>query len=234
MYFYRLVRIVLLLSLLTLSCITAAGEPGTLPPEPLKLLLITGGGWHDYRAQEKLLIQGLNARIPGIEWTLVHEGNQQPDHQVSVLKRDDWAQGYDLVIHNTGFGRVSDSDFVKKFVANHKDTPAVLIHSAVHSYRYAEPAAKNWFELSGAQSMWHEQERHFEIENLAPEDPVMAGFPKRWQPAITEELYVVEKLWGEITPLAQAYGPETEKQHPVIWKHQWQGERIFVTTLGAQ
>src|SRR5690606_35175283 len=110
-------------------------------------------------------------------WTVMHEGNQQPDHQTSVLQQENWAVGFDLVIHNTGFGRVKDSDFVQYFIQQHQRTPAVLIHSAVHSYRYAEPSAENWFAFSGAQSMWHEQERVFTVENLAPEDPVMHTFP---------------------------------------------------------
>lgn len=219
------------LLLIVLSLGGCAGAP-TQPAEPLRILLITGGGWHNFQAQEPLLIDGLNQRIDNIQWTVVHEGNKQPDHLTSVLKQDNWTADYDLVIHNTGFGRVKDSDFVKQFIQQHQGTPALLIHSAVHSYRYAEPAAEDWFSFSGAQSMWHEKERVFTVENLAPEDPVMRNFPASWTLPLTDELYVIEKIWGDITPLARAYGEATQAYHPVIWKHQREHNRVFVTTLG--
>lgn len=196
-----------------------------------RILLITGGGWHDYPVQEALLTDALDARLGPIEWHIVHEGDGQPDHHASVLLQEDWAHDYDLVIHNTGFGRVRDADFVEQFVAQHYGTPAVLIHSAVHSYRYAEPSTA-WFEFSGVQSMWHEDERRFEVENQAPQHPITRAFPARWETPVTEELYVVEKVWGDITPLLEAYGVETERSHPVAWTHEPRGTRVFATTLG--
>lgn len=223
----------LLLMLLLAACSSLAppGTSGHTEP-PTQVLLITGGGWHDYEAQERLLTEGLSARIPNTEWTIVHEGNGEPDHQSSILQQDDWAAEYDVVIHNTGFGRVTDSDFVEQFVANHRGTPAVLIHSAVHSYRYADPGSRHWFRLSGVQSMGHEKERRLTVENMAPEDPVMANFPTEWQTPVTDELYVVEQIWGDIRPLARAYGTDTEQYQPVIWKHQLPDTRVFATTLG--
>lgn len=202
--------------------------PSTQGPS---ILLVTGGGWHDYPAQETLLLEGLNQRLPGIVWTVVHEGEGQPDHLTSLLQEENWAADFDLVIHNTGFGRVTDADFVEQMVANHQGTPAVLIHSAVHSYRYAEPSTA-WFEFSGVQSMWHETEREFQVNTLRPEHPIMEGFPVEWYTPVTEELYVVEKIWGDITPLAEAHGVETGLEHTVVWTHEAEGVRVFATTLG--
>lgn len=209
---------------LTLSC---------SPPEDdtIKALLITGGGWHDYETQEQLLIEGMDERLGEIiEWTIVHEGDGEPDYHISVLQEENWAEEYDLIIHNTGFGRVTDADFVKQFVEYHRGTPAVLIHSSIHSYRYAEPADP-WFEFTGLQSMWHEDQREFEVENIAPDHPIMRSFPQTWLNP-TDELYVVEKIWGDITPLARAYGQETEAYHTVTWTHEIDDARIFATTLG--
>lgn len=198
---------------------------------PIRALLITGGGWHDYETQETLLTEGLNARIPELEWTIIREGDGEPDHHVSRLQQPDWTDGFDVVVHNTGFGRVEDAEFVEQFVRHHRGTPAVLIHSAVHSYRYAEPSTA-WFEFSGVQSMWHEPERPLQVDNIAPGHPVMANFPARWPTPVAEELYVVEKVWGDITPLATIEGTETEQSHPVIWTHEAADTRVFATTLG--
>jgi len=216
----------LLLMLLAWSSCTSGEEP------PVRALLITGGGWHDYEAQEGLLTEGIRARVGevAIEWTIIHEGGGEPDHHVSLLQEEHWADGFDVIVHNTGFGRVSDPGYVARLVEEHKGTPAVLIHGAVHSYRYAEPADP-WFSFTGVQSMWHEKQRPSEVEVVEPGHPIMNGVPERWTTP-DDEIYVVEEIWGEITPLARAYGVQTEKYHPVAWTHEGEGVRVFATTLG--
>ncbi|MDZ7692430.1 MAG: ThuA domain-containing protein [Balneolaceae bacterium] len=198
---------------------------------PIQALLITGGGWHDYEAQKKMLTEGINERLGDkIEWTIIHEGEGDPDHHVSILKEENWAEDYDVVVHNTGFGRVTDPDFVEQFVKYHMGTPAVLIHASVHSYRYAEPADP-WFEFMGLQSMSHEDQRRFEVENIAPDHPIMKEFPDVWLTPV-DEVYINEKKWGDITPLARAYGQDTEEYHTVIWTHQINDTKVFAITPG--
>src|SRR6266545_7963726 len=50
--------------------------------EPLHALLITGGCCHDYEAQKKILSEGISARA-NVTWTIVHEGGDTKEHQVS-------------------------------------------------------------------------------------------------------------------------------------------------------
>lgn len=222
---FRLLPLLITLSVtfILLSCTT--GET------PIRALLVTGGGWHDYNTQEQLLIEGVNERIgEQIEWTVIHEGNGEPDHHVTLFEQENWAEGYDVVVHNTGFGRVTDPVYVENMVRNHQGTPAVVIHASVHSYRYAEPADP-WFEFLGFQSMYHEAERTFEIENIARDHPVMAGFPESLQMP-SDEIYVVEQIWGDIVPLVRAYGEDTGLYHTVAWTHEYNGTNVFATTLG--
>lgn len=130
---------ILSVSVLLLFCITAFSS--LAQESAIRALLITGGGWHDYETQETLLIDGINNQVDvEIEWTVIREGDGEPDYHVSILKEENWAEGYDVIVHNTGFGRITDPDFVAQFVEHHQGIPAVLIHAAVHSYRYAEPA----------------------------------------------------------------------------------------------
>lgn len=201
--------------------------------EPIQALLITGGGWHDYQAQEKLLTEGISKQLGGrIEWTVVHEGDGDPAHQVSILKQANWDDPYDVVVHNTGFARVRDGDFVAQFVKEHKGTPAVLIHAAIQSYRYARPADP-WFEFMGYQSMVSEAESRHEIENIAPGHPIMQGVPKTFS-IPSDEVFIAEKIWGDITPLARAYGKESQTYQPVAWTHDVDSTqtRVFAITLG--
>jgi type 1 glutamine amidotransferase len=197
----------------------------------IKALLITGGGWHDYETQKKLLIDGINDQVDvEIEWTVVHEGDGNPDYHASILEEKNWAEDYDVIIHNTGFGRVTDSEFVAKFVKHHYGTPAVLIHASIHSYRYAE-SADPWFEFMGYQSMWHEDQREFKVENIATDHPIMNDVSESWM-SPPDEIYVTEKVWGEITPLLRAYGEQSDDYQTVSWTHEINNTRVFATSLG--
>jgi len=83
----------------------------------------------------------------------------------------------------------------------------------------------------GLQSMWHEGQREFEVENIAPDHPIMRDFPETWLTP-PDEVYVIEEIWGDITPLARTFGAETEEYQTVTWTHEFNGNRIFATTLG--
>lgn len=198
---------------------------------PIRILFVTGGGWHDYETQEKLLTDAITKRLGDQAMiTVIHEGDGEPDYHLSIFRDENWGEDFDVVLHNTGFGRVTDPEFVAHLVEQHKGTPAVLIHASIHSYRFAEPADP-WFRFIGLRSMRHEAQREFEVENLEPEHPIMAGFPDSWMLPV-DEVYVVEELWAEITPLAQGWGVETETWFPVIWTHETENTRVFATTLG--
>jgi type 1 glutamine amidotransferase len=83
----------------------------------------------------------------------------------------------------------------------------------------------------GAFSMRHDRQRPLTIDVIAPNHPVMRGFPQKWQ-TIDEELYELERVWPSMTPLAEAHSVETQKRHPVIWTNTHGKARVFVTSLG--
>lgn len=196
-------------------------------------LYLTGGGWHDFERQKELVPPGLDEHLTALDvnWTIVHEGDGDPEHKPDLLTQDDWAEDYDIIVHNHAFGRVEDADFVAHMVEHHHGTPAVLIHASNHSFRYSEPADP-WFEFTGLQSMRHEDQRPLTVENIEPDHPIMTDFAEQWETPVDDELYVVEQVWGDITPVAEAYGEETGVHHPVVWVHEVEGTRVFSTSLG--
>ena len=48
--------------------------------KPLKALMITGGGYHDYKNQKKIIAEGVSARA-NVEWTVVLEN---PTYHLSL------------------------------------------------------------------------------------------------------------------------------------------------------
>lgn len=105
--------------------------------KPLRALMITGGCCHDYEQQKKILSEGISARA-NVAWTILHEGGDTRTHQVSIYAKDDWAKGFDVIVHNECFGQVTDVAFVERIAKAHADgVPAVMLHCSTHSYRAA-------------------------------------------------------------------------------------------------
>src|SRR5690606_15459273 len=149
-----------------------------------------------------------------IEWTIIHEGGDQRDHEVKHYRDPDWARGYDVILHNECFGAVTDPEFVKGITAAHFDgVPAVIIHCSLHSYRQSG-AADAWRELIGVTSRSHEKARPEHVQKLDVDHPVMVGFPEKWTTP-NGELYKIEKVWPNCIPLAIAPGVDSEGDHPV-------------------
>lgn len=197
-------------------------------PAPIKALLITGGGFHDYTAQTKTLTAGLAKRV-NLDLTVVQEGTTR-EHKHSIYANPEWAKGYDVIIHNECFGMVADKEFVERVAAPHKaGVPAVILHASAHSYRHAP--TDEWRHVVGIKSMSHEKSRDLVVQVLQPNHPVMRGFPDNWADPM-DELYKVEQTWSGFVPLAKAYGEETKKDHPVIWLNTHGQSRVFTTTLG--
>ena len=205
------------------GCAFAADKPA-----PIKALMISGGGFHDYVAQTKTLSEELPKRM-NLELTVLREGTER-EHKHSVYAKADWAKGYDVIIHNECFGMVADKDFVERVAAPHRaGLPAVVLHASAHSYRNAP--TDEWRQVVGIKSMSHEKRRDLVIKVLEPKHPVMHGFPNDWKDP-EDELYKVEQVWPNVLPLAKSYGEDTKKDHMVVWLNTNEKMRVFTTTLG--
>jgi len=216
--------------LLTLVVVAPLSAEDRARPK-LKGLLITGGCCHDYQNQKQIITQGLAQRI-SIGFDVVHEGGEARDHKVSVYGQPGWASKYDVIVHNECFGGVADDDFVRAITQAHfEGVPAVFVHCSLHSYRTAPVAADAWRELIGVTSRRHEKHRAVLAQNVNATHPIMAGFPAQW-PTPNGELYIIEKVWPNATPLAQAYGEDTQQVHTVVWTNTFGKARVFGTSLG--
>lgn len=196
----------------------------------LKVLFITGGGWHDFESQKEILTNGISERL-NVKFTIDHEAGDDPTAELERFKDPDWAKGYDVVLYNISLSVDQKPETAQAIIDGHlkHQVPAVLLHGSVHSYRRS--GNENWFKFLGARSMRHDAHRAQTNEVLAPDHPVMAGFPNPWHQR-QGELYVIDEMFPTAKPLALGQGRDQNRQEPTIWVNEYEGIRIFVTSIG--
>jgi uncharacterized protein len=223
----RLERVALSLVLLcTIAAPTLAQQS-----RPIRALYITGGGFHDFKAQEKIVPPGIAARS-NIVWTIDNTADTSTKMLIPRHETTAWADSFDVVVYNMSFSYVVDPQWIERIAHAHRDkgVAAVIIHGATHSYRRSTTDA--WRELMGVASMRHDTQREFpRLERLAPDNPIVKALPKMWGPG-SDELYNIDKSWPTMTPLVQAWSIEGEKHFPVVWTNTFGKARVFVTTMG--
>lgn len=199
-------------------------------PQPIRALLVTGGGWHDFEAQKTIIAEGVSERIH-TEWTLDHEAGKRNDFEPTRFQDEDWIEPFDVVLYSIGIGRMPvarQKDLTDRIAAAHRETgvPAVFIHNALHFGREVD----RWHAMTGLTSRRHTSNRPRTLRNLAPDHPIMRDFGETWRPA-TVELYLVEDVSRGITPLADC-DDEQGRSHITYWTHQYGAAPVFGTTIG--
>jgi type 1 glutamine amidotransferase len=226
MHRHRLLTLALLT--ITLSATIAAADDKK-PIKPIRALLITGGCCHDYAKQKQILPEFVSKRA-NVEWTVVHQGGSSTSSMIPFYEKDDWAKGYDVVVHNECFSDAADPAWTAKILKPHREgTPAVVIHCAMHCYR---DKTDEWFKFLGVTSRGHGANYPFEVVSVEPKDPIMKDFGEKWNTP-KGELYLIEKLWPTARPLAHAMSRDTKKNEVCIWTNNYGDHtRVFGTTIG--
>ena len=238
------------LALFTLAPLTRAAEA----PKPLRVLLITGGCCHDYKAQKDILKKGLEARA-NVVVEQSHSDDKGTKPPLAIFGNPDYAKGYDLVIHDECAADITDVATIEGVLKPHRDgLPGVNLHCAMHCYRFGDfgkPLAAGadnarWFEYLGVQSTGHGPQEPVAIAFTDRESPLARGL-EDWT-TIKEELYNNIQVLPTAQPLArgkqvvkikrkQADGTETVEEKTVetvvAWTNTYAGKtRVFSTTIG--
>ncbi len=210
------------------SCAAPAAEP-----KPLRALLILGGCCHDYGKQKDILKQGLEQRAR-VQVEILYSDDTSTRARFSIYEKANWAEGYDVVIHDECSADVKEMPYVQNIVGAHKTVPAVNLHCAMHCYR---TGTDDWFKFVGIQSSGHGPQEPIALHFLDAQDPITKGMAD-WT-TIREELYNNVKIFETAKPLIQ--GKQTVKQRDgaskdvesvVAWGNQYGATRVFSTTLG--
>jgi hypothetical protein len=214
--------------LLTASVMVAAQQPPAAEPR-VKALLISAGAFHDYLHQSRVFVEAVGAAVP-VDWTIALQGSARgTTTRYPIYGRPDWAAEFDIVVHNECSADVGDPAFIRRITEAHRTSrvPAMVVHCAMHSYRSA--TVDDWREFLGVTSRVHTPQ--FRIPVQWVDDPIVLGLPADWTTPM-DELYVIEKVWPGVRPLATAVDYRDQQAYPVAWVHEIDGVRVFGTTLG--
>ena len=219
--------------LVLVSTMSATGpaysDPTQPKVEPVKALMITGGGYHDYKKQQHIISKGVSARA-NVKWTIAFENPKSG--LPSIYNNPDWAKGYDVIVHNECHAKFKDPEVVNKIVKAHLDNAVgvVMIHCAMHTFR--DTSTKEWDKLVGVQSRRHGAKFPIKVANAKPEHPIMKAFPESWT-SPQGELYITNPLEGTI-PLGiggKSDNPKVKKQ-VCVWASTYGKTKTFGITLG--
>jgi len=245
---------------LTLALVPAALRAADAPPanKPLKVLLISGGCCHDYAKQKEILKAGLEARANVLVDQVYSADKTDHPPMPMIYGNPNYAQGYDVVIHDECSSNISDEEVVKGVLKPHREDgiPGVNLHCGMHSYRIGnpnlpanEPGAPHslWFEYLGLQSSRHDAQEPIAVTYTDKEHPITKGLSD-WT-TIKEEHYNNIKIFDTAHPLA--HGKQTvqvKKKNDDgtttvtgertddwvdVWTNIYNGKtRVFSTTIG--
>ena len=198
----------------------------------IKALMVAGGCCHDYPVQGSIMMKLLQNELP-IDWHFAYL-NWGANRDVPTFYEDPkWYEGYDVIVHNDCFtppdSLVSDRYIANVGAANRSGIPSVVIHCAMHTFR--DEKGDQWRSVLGVHSMRHGPAHNIAVKIVAPQHPVMAGIRADWVTPV-DELYVFERVFPGVVPLASGVDPADGREHAVAWVHQNNGARVFGTTLG--
>lgn len=217
------------LSSLVVLLLIATTSVGAEPVKPLRALLIAGGCCHDYAQQKELLKAGIEARAH-VTVDIHYNEDRSTKATFSAYEKPNWAEGYDVVIHDECSADVKDLPYVENILKAHREgVAAVNLHCAMHCYRTGTDA---WFKFVGIQSSRHGPQKPIEINYVERDHEAVKGLAA-WT-TVNEELYNNLQLFDTAKPLARGK-QDTGKSIDdavVIWTNQYGKGRVFNTTLG--
>lgn len=242
------VRTMKRMRLLSVAAGLIAGLAGLLPLQaaepvvkPIRALLVLGGCCHDYATQQELLSKGIAERAH-VKVDISYDPDSTTMHLNPIYENANWAEGYDVVIHDECSSGVKDLELINRILEPHRQgLPAVILHCGMHSYRsQGHPDVTPWFEFTGLQTTGHGPQLPIQITFRDVENPITQGM-KSWT-TVNEELYnnSAGKLLVTATALADGTqivkakdGTTSEVNSTVVWTNRYRDNtKVFATTLG--
>lgn len=187
--------------------------------QPLQVVLITGGGYHDYKVLNPMITKKLGELI-NAEFT-IKDG-------LELLKDEKFADRYDVLVYNFCFADEKNKALIENALkATQSGKPTVLVHCAMHTFM----ASDEWTDCCGMRTRRHDPYSPFSITKAEKDHPIVKNLPNDWK-TTGDELYQTIKLGERSTALLKGTNTDLKSDHIVAWISNYGKGRVFATTLG--
>jgi len=204
--------------------------------KPIQVLMITGGGWHDYKTQAPLLKTTIESQVNAevtIKWTSTDEHKVgQSENKLPEVFKGDFCKGYDVVFHNHCHVGFKDDNAIDAVIDNHikNKVGVIMTHGSFHTWMRTEKEA--WDRICGLNSTSHGQHAPIKVEVVNHEHPVMKALGVEGWTTKQGELYrtTVKETTTTLAKGTTLRGKEHTQD--CVFSHTNTGIRMFGTTLG--
>ena len=198
----------------------AADKP-TAGKQALKVLLVTSGGYHDYKTLGPFLRTNLSQRV---------NATVELKTGLGTFADAKFADAYEAVVYDVCDDEITDTTMDNVLNAIRAGKPAVMVHCSIHAFRKS-PKISEWETLCGMRSKVHDPYQSFTVNKLDPESAITKSFPDGWTTP-GDELYQTISIDPQSHQLLKAKSPRDGRTHVVCWTYEFGKGRVFSTTLG--
>jgi type 1 glutamine amidotransferase len=192
---------------------SSASTDAAAAAKPLKVLYLTGGGFHDYNHIKDTLIGALT-KLTSASFVVKFVGD------VNDFANPNLTAGYDAAILNVCYAD-GDYDRYARNLSGLVDAglKAVVLHCTMHTFRGTD----TWAKAIGMRTVMHEPYGTMSVDK-AGAHAITATWPTAF--TTTDERYVTQTLYPGSTALLRSGG------HTLGWLHPFGKGLVFGTTLG--
>ncbi|HZL99091.1 MAG TPA: ThuA domain-containing protein [Planctomycetota bacterium] len=208
--------------------------PGRDRSGPLRVLVLSGGGYHDFDGNLKLLLDGLPVPA-GTHWSFLSLGDDSADGvsralRLRQLESLELPGEHDVILAYTQ-GELGLSPTAKdKLLAFVRGGGGFVgLHCAADSH----PGWAEYTAMLGGRFESHPPygEVTVQLTPAAERHPVTRGLPDRW--SLKDEFYHLTDLQlGDATLLMTGVSPAGGEPRPVAWAKPYGQGRVMYTILG--
>ena len=155
----------------------ASSSDSAKPKAALKVLYVTGGGYHKYDKLLPIILDGIkkHANVDfDVKWNL------------DCMRDKDLGEGYDAIVYNICFAGDREPPKLPKeadeaLIANalrvtREGKPTVMLHCTMHTFM----ASDDWTECCGERTRVHDKYEPFEVRKVDDAHPAVKHFPEKW------------------------------------------------------
>ena len=192
--------------------------------DKIKVLYLTGGGYHHYSLQEEYVRENLSNSLSFVAmdtfWLSKEKhyfrGLVSTDKLIAPIQE---VGQYDVLIFNMCFAKNKEKDFVDGIIKLATKKPTLFIHCTFHTF-WDISERKRWTDILGIDSRKHKRKNKLQIHLAEQNSPVVnfMNSPFYFSNSL-EELYLGRSYSKDIKVLLKGHDYDDAKPFlPVLWE----------------